>query len=209
MRGARHPERLRLPHQPAGFAIGESLIPFDSAESYGRPTLVGLSNTLRVALVGIVLATLLGTLVGIGRLSRNALVRGCATPMWRSRATCRCCCSCSCGTSVLTETAAARRRAAAPCRAGFSARTACSSRCRCGARHWGTPSAWLAAAPRAVLGLGTQGRALFETTGQALPVLLPGLLVVIGGASAGLAGGMPSEWTCPRRPRSTSSAAAR
>ena len=61
--------------QPAGFSIGESLFPFDSAESYWRAFLVGLSNTLRVAVVGIVFATLLGTLVGVGRFSRNALVR--------------------------------------------------------------------------------------------------------------------------------------
>ena len=61
--------------QPAGFGIGESIIPFDSAESYGKAFAVGLSNTLRVAVVGIVFATLLGTLVGIGRLSRNVLLR--------------------------------------------------------------------------------------------------------------------------------------
>jgi general L-amino acid transport system permease protein len=61
--------------QPAGFAIGESVIPFDSAESYGKAFLVGLSNTFRVALLGIVMATVLGTLLGIGRLSRNFLVR--------------------------------------------------------------------------------------------------------------------------------------
>ena len=62
--------------QPAGFSIGESLFPFDSAESYWRAFLVGLANTLRVAAVGIILATLLGTVVGVGRFSRNALVRG-------------------------------------------------------------------------------------------------------------------------------------
>jgi general L-amino acid transport system permease protein len=61
--------------QPAGFAIGESVVPFDSAESYGKAFLVGLSNTFRVAITGIVLATVIGTLVGIGRLSRNLLVR--------------------------------------------------------------------------------------------------------------------------------------
>ncbi len=65
--------------QPAGFAIGESVIPFDSAESYGKAFIVGLSNTLRVAVVGIVLATILGTLIGIGRLSRNYLVRSLCT----------------------------------------------------------------------------------------------------------------------------------
>jgi general L-amino acid transport system permease protein len=66
--------------QPAGFSIGESLFPFDSAESYWRAFLVGISNTLRVAVVGIIFATLLGTLVGVGRFSRNALVRAlCST----------------------------------------------------------------------------------------------------------------------------------
>ncbi len=62
--------------QPAGFAIGESLYPFDSEQPYWQAFLVGISNTLRVAIVGIVLSTILGTLLGIGRFSRNALVRG-------------------------------------------------------------------------------------------------------------------------------------
>ena len=61
--------------QPAGFDIGESIFAFDSADPYWKAFLVGLSNTLRAALVGIVLTTLLGTLIGIGRLSRNFLVR--------------------------------------------------------------------------------------------------------------------------------------
>ncbi len=61
---------------PAGFDIGESLYAFDSGESYWRAFLVGLTNTLRVAILGIVLTTVIGTLVGVGRFSRNALVRG-------------------------------------------------------------------------------------------------------------------------------------
>jgi len=62
--------------QAAGFDIGESLYPFDSGEPYWRAFLVGVTNTLRVAVLGIILATLLGTLLGVGRFSRNALVRG-------------------------------------------------------------------------------------------------------------------------------------
>ena len=62
--------------QPAGFDIGESLYPFDSGEHYWRAFLVGLTNTLRVAIIGIILTTLLGTMLGVGRFSRNALVRG-------------------------------------------------------------------------------------------------------------------------------------
>ena len=65
--------------QTAGFDIGESLFAYDSEQPYWRAFLVGLTNTLRVAVIGIVLTTLLGTLVGVGRLSRNALVRGLCT----------------------------------------------------------------------------------------------------------------------------------
>jgi general L-amino acid transport system permease protein len=62
--------------QPAGFDIGESLIPYESNEPYWKAFLVGVVNTLRVALVGIVMTTVLGTLLGVGRFSPNALVRG-------------------------------------------------------------------------------------------------------------------------------------
>ena len=61
---------------PAGFDIGESLYAFDSAQPYWQAFLVGLTNTLRVAIIGIILTTVLGTLLGVGRFSRNALVRG-------------------------------------------------------------------------------------------------------------------------------------
>ncbi len=62
--------------QTAGFDIGEDLIGYDSNQSYFKAFLVGLVNTLRVAVIGIILTTVLGTLVGVGRFSRNALVRG-------------------------------------------------------------------------------------------------------------------------------------
>ncbi|HOE43736.1 MAG TPA: ABC transporter permease subunit [Rhodoferax sp.] len=62
--------------QAAGFDIGESLYPFDSEQPYWQAFLVGVSNTLRVAVLGILLSTILGTLLGVGRFSRNALVRG-------------------------------------------------------------------------------------------------------------------------------------
>ncbi len=60
----------------AGFDIGESVIPYDALDPYWKAFLVGILNTLRVAIVGIVLATLLGTLLGVGRFSNNAIVRG-------------------------------------------------------------------------------------------------------------------------------------
>lgn len=59
----------------AGIPIGESLIPYNAAvDTFGRALIIGILNTLKVALIGVVLATILGTLVGIGRLSRNWLL---------------------------------------------------------------------------------------------------------------------------------------
>lgn len=62
--------------ETAGFDIGESLIDYQSFDPYWRAFLAGLLNTLRVAVVGIVLATVLGALLGAGRFARNLLVRG-------------------------------------------------------------------------------------------------------------------------------------
>ena len=62
--------------EAAGFDIGESVIPYDALDPYWKAFLVGTLNTLRVAVIGIVAATVLGTLLGVGRFSRNAIVRG-------------------------------------------------------------------------------------------------------------------------------------
>ena len=62
--------------QPAGFGIGEGVFAFDSGDAYWRAFAAGLANSLRVAIPGIALATLIGTLIGIGRLSANLLLRG-------------------------------------------------------------------------------------------------------------------------------------
>ena len=62
--------------QPAGFDIGEDWINYDSNNPYWKAFLVGVVNTLRVAVIGIVLTTILGTILGVGRFSRNALIRG-------------------------------------------------------------------------------------------------------------------------------------
>jgi general L-amino acid transport system permease protein len=60
--------------ESAGFPISESIIPYDEAHSFGYALVVGLLNTLKVALVGIVLATLLGIVAAVARLSTNWLV---------------------------------------------------------------------------------------------------------------------------------------
>ncbi|CAK0759572.1 putative ABC transporter membrane subunit YhdX [Azospirillaceae bacterium] len=58
----------------ASFAIGESMIPYTPADSYGQAVVVGLLNTIKVSLFGVVLSTILGVAIGIARLSRNWLV---------------------------------------------------------------------------------------------------------------------------------------
>ncbi len=62
-------------YRTAGIPIGESLIPYNpTVNTYGHALLIGVLNTLKVAVVGIVLATVLGTLIGVGRLSKNWLL---------------------------------------------------------------------------------------------------------------------------------------
>jgi len=59
----------------AGFAIGETtLISYSAADTYLQALTVGVLNTFRVSLIGIVLATVLGTLIGLARLSHNWLL---------------------------------------------------------------------------------------------------------------------------------------
>lgn len=61
--------------QAASIPIGESLLSYTpSVSTYGRALLIGVLNTLKVAVAGVVLATILGTLVGIARLSPNWLL---------------------------------------------------------------------------------------------------------------------------------------
>lgn len=73
-------ERSRIPASfgflgsRAGIPIGESLIRYSTSDTYARALMVGVLNTLRVALVGVVLATFLGILIGVMRLSKNWLL---------------------------------------------------------------------------------------------------------------------------------------
>jgi len=57
----------------AGFDVSQSLIPYSGSDTYTRVFLVGLLNTLLVSVIGIFFATLIGFIVGLGRLSPNWL----------------------------------------------------------------------------------------------------------------------------------------
>ena len=58
----------------AGFEIGDTMIAYSPASTYSRAIFVGMLNTLKVAVIGIFLSTILGTMVGVGRLSPNWLL---------------------------------------------------------------------------------------------------------------------------------------
>ena len=58
----------------AAFEIGETIIEYSAADTYGRALLVGVLNTLKVSLVGMILTTILGTIVGVCTLSSNWLI---------------------------------------------------------------------------------------------------------------------------------------
>ena len=58
----------------SSFEIGESLIPYSAADHYARALIVGVLNTLKVSFIGIILTVILGTLIGIARLSSNWLI---------------------------------------------------------------------------------------------------------------------------------------
>jgi general L-amino acid transport system permease protein len=58
----------------AGFDISQHLIPYTTQSTYGRAFWVGLLNTLLVSVLGIILATIIGFIVGVLQLSKNVLV---------------------------------------------------------------------------------------------------------------------------------------
>ncbi len=63
----------------AGMPIADTLIAYSPSDTYVRALIVGVLNTIRVAAIGVVLATIIGTLIGIARLSKNwMLARLCA-----------------------------------------------------------------------------------------------------------------------------------
>ena len=67
------------PELNSRFNIGDSPIPYQPTDPYYRAILVGLLNSLRVMITGIILAFILGVIIGLGRLSDNWLVQKIAT----------------------------------------------------------------------------------------------------------------------------------
>ncbi|MFJ2714669.1 MULTISPECIES: amino acid ABC transporter permease [unclassified Pseudomonas] len=63
----------------AGFGIAQHLIDYTESDSYARVFVIGLLNTLLVTVIGVVLATLLGFIIGVARLSPNWIISKLAT----------------------------------------------------------------------------------------------------------------------------------
>jgi general L-amino acid transport system permease protein len=186
--------------QPAGFAIGESVIPFDSAESYGKAFLVGLSNTFRVAILGIVAATLLGTLVGIGRLSRNFLVRTLSSAYVDLLRNVPLLLQLFIWYFVMTELLPSIEEALTPLPNVFFSKNGLQF------PHpvWSPGHAFtvfgLLAGIAGVLAWSRFARLRREATGQIIPVALPALAIVIGVTALGwLLGGAPAGLDVPEK----------
>src|ERR1700759_2223422 len=64
----------------AGFDVSQSLIPYSGSDTYTRVFLVGLLNTILVAVLGVIFATIIGFIVALGRLSPNWLIARVAGP---------------------------------------------------------------------------------------------------------------------------------
>lgn len=186
--------------QPAGFGIGEHIIGFDSAQSYAKAFAVGLTNTLRVAVVGIVLATVIGVLIGVGRLSRNFLVRSLCTAYVEIFRNIPVLLQLFIWYFILTDLLPPIDAALQPLPDVFFSKNGLQFPVPVWASgHWltllgllfGAVGAWLWA--RAV-------RRHFEATGHARPVWLPALLIVAAlGLVGWFAGGAPSAVSLPEK----------
>ncbi|ODU09365.1 MAG: amino acid ABC transporter permease [Rubrivivax sp. SCN 71-131] len=186
--------------ETAGFSIGETLLPFDSSESYAKAYAVGLSNTLRVAIVGIVGATLLGTLVGIGRLSRNVLVKGLCGAFVELFRNVPLLLQLFIWYFVLTELLPAVDAALHPLPGLWLSKNGLQFPVPLWAPgHWGT-LAGLVLGALGVWAWARTARARFHATGRRLPVLMPGLALLVAAALLGwVAGGMPSGLDMPEK----------
>ncbi|WP_457281765.1 amino acid ABC transporter permease [Polaromonas sp. P5_D5] len=185
--------------QPAGFDIGEGWLNYDSIDPYWKAFLVGLVNTLRVAVVGIVLTSVLGTLLGVGRFSRNALIRGLCYGyiemfrnipvllqllMWYL---------------LFTEYLPAIDQALHIGSLVYISKNGLSYPFP--VWHLGQTLALVGMAAGGVAGFvyARRARHRFDQTGHARPVLWVVLGLVAAGALLGwLAGGAPSEWNLPK-----------
>ena len=184
---------------PAGFDIGELMIPYESIDPYWKAFLVGVLNTLRVAIIGIVLTTVMGTLIGIGRFSNNAIVRGLCYGYVELFRNIPVLLQLLVWYLLLTEWLPDPADPISVAGLVFLSKGGLSFP----VPVWGAGQA-LAGAGAVVGALlawawARSARHRFEQTGRPRPVLLPALALVIAGALIGWAlGGAPDAWNIPK-----------
>jgi general L-amino acid transport system permease protein len=182
----------------AGFGISQTLISYDEIDTYGRVFLVGLLNTLLVACLGILLTTPLGFIIGIARLSRNFMVAGLAAAyveitrnlpllfqilFWYL--------------AVLASLPPPRQSALLPGILFASNRGIIVPQLALGSGA-GEVAAALLAATAAVTILRTWARRRQVTTGRRLPIVVPGLALIVGlPLVAAVAFGSPVRFEAP------------
>lgn len=191
----------------AGFAIGETPIAYSPSDTYGRAILVGVLNTLRVAVIGIVLATLLGTLIGIGRLSKNWLVARLTSIYVEVMRNVPLLLQLFFWYALITENMPGPRQAHNPLPGVFiSNRGVRVPSLEGNALDWMLGG--LALAIVAIIVLGHWGRKRQEATGRIFPLGRAAIALLIGLPIVGwLASGARWRWTCRRSRASTSRAA--
>lgn len=184
-------------NQPFGFDISETLIPYEVMSTYWTAFGIGLANTLKVAVIGIVLATLVGTLIGVGRFSSNWLVRKICyvyveffrnVPVYLQLLIWY-----LVFTEILPDIESAWQVGHFYLsKGGFSFPWP--------VWHLGQSLALLGVIVGVVLSIGyaKKARRHFDLTGQSKPVLGVAVLLIVGLAVLGwLLGGAPSEWNIP------------
>ncbi len=184
---------------PAGFDIGELMIPYESVDPYWKAFLVGVLNTLRVAIIGIALTTLLGTLIGIGRFSNNAIVRGLCYGYVELFRNVPVLLQLLVWYLILTEWLPSPE---APLSVGglvFLSKGGLSYPVPVWSQAYGLAAIGLLAGAVLSWVWARQARTLFEATGRVRPVLLPSIGLLLVGALAGWAiGGAPTDWNIPK-----------
>lgn len=184
--------------QPAGFDIGEMLIPYEALDPYWKAFLVGVLNTLRVAIIGIACTTLLGTLLGIGRFSRNAIVRGLCYGYVETFRNIPVLLQLLMWYLLLTEWLPDPGEPISVAGLFFLSKGGFSFPLPVWGLGQGLAAIGMLIGAGLAWGYARWAKRRFERTGKPLPVLVPAVTIVIGAGLLGwIAGGAPTAWNIP------------
>jgi general L-amino acid transport system permease protein len=183
---------------PAGFDIGELMIPYESVDPYWKAFLVGILNTLRVAIIGIVLTTVLGTLVGVGRFSNNAIVRGLCYAYVELFRNVPVLLQLLVWYLILTEWLPSPEEPLSLGGLVFLSKGGLSMPAPVWSAAYGWAALGVVGGAVAARWVAHRARLHFEQTGQPRSVWLPTLgLLLLGGVLGWAAGGAPTDWRFP------------